>query len=328
MPASLLSAKVLRLPLRWPRRRNATVGLQWHGDRLALARVNHAGAPQVESLAVYDAPAAQRARTVRELRNEGVFAQAQVQLLLAPGQYDLHHAPAPVVPAEEMRDALRWQLRGSLPYPPEEAVVDYIPLPRPAQANTPSQNLMVVTARRAAVIEAVAPLVDNGIDVDAVDIPELAQHQLALGSMRKIDTRSVAWLAFDPDTCLFTVHCGGELAFARRMLLPGSAAQDAADAVAHFCERIAVQIQRSIDLYERQSGLPPVARIVLGPHAHRATLATVLSTQIAPALELFTPELLSRFGLAAHADQCSSLTLPSLGAALRPPAAAERRRAA
>jgi len=328
MSARMLSAQVLRLPMRWLNRRNACVGLQWLGDRLALARVSHADAPRVESLALYDAPAVQRARIVRGLSNEGVFKQAQVHLLLAPGQYDLHHVPAPVVPAEEMRDALRWQLRGSLAYPPEEAVIDFVSLPRPAEAPN-KHNVLVVTARRTVVLEAVAPLLDNGIDIEAVDVPELAQHQLALCAMRKAEPRSIAWLAFDDDTCLFTVHCAGELAFARRMLLPGSVADEAADAVAHFSERIAVQIQRSIDLYERQSGLPAVARVVLGPHVHRGALATLLPTQITAALEFFSPELLSRVGLTAHAAQCSALTLPSLGAALRTPSVArESQRAA
>jgi len=328
MSARMLSAQVLRLPMRWLNRGNARVGLQWLGDRLALARASHTDAPLVETLAVYDAPAAQRARIVRGLDNEGLFKQAQVQLLLAPGQYDLHHLPAPAVPADEMRDALRWQLRGSLAYPPEEAVIDFVSLPRLADASN-KHSLLAITARRAVVLEAVAPLLDNGIDIEAVDVPELAQHQLALCAMRKAEPRSIAWLAFDDDTCLFTVHCAGALAFARRMLLPGRAADEAADAVAHFCERIAVQVQRSIDLYERQSGLPAVARVVLGPHVHRSALATLLPTQITAALEFFSPELLSRVGLTAHATQCSALTLPSLGAALRAPAPVhESRRAA
>jgi MSHA biogenesis protein MshI len=328
MSAKMLSAQVLRLPSRWINQRSASIGLQWLGERLALARVQHGHQPQIELLELYDAPAAQRARIVRALSSEGAFKHAHVQLLLAPGQYDLHHVPAPAVPAEEMRDALRWQLRGSLSYPPEEAVIDFVSLPRTTDAPN-KHNLLVVTARRAVVLEAVAPLLDDGIDIGAVDVPELAQHQLALAVMRKGDARSIAWLAFDDDTCLFTVHCAGQLAFARRMLLPASPTNATADAIAHFCERIATQIQRSIDLFERQSGLPAVVRVVLGPHVHRGALATLLPTQITAALEFFSPDLLSGVGLTAHATQCSALTLPSLGAALRAPSVAlESRRAA
>lgn len=324
MSTSTISSRLQR----WLDRRGGGVGLQWVGERLAIARVDHADAPRITRLATFDATAAQRAAVVRALAKEGVFRNAHVRLLLAPGQYDLHFVAAPAVPAAEMREALRWQLRGALACPPEEALVDFVPLPAPDAGSTNRNALLAVSAQRAVVLEAVAPLLANGIEIGAVDVPEFAQHQIALRSGRTHRTRSTAWLALDEDTCLITVHPGASIAFARRMLLP-SLAREEANPLAHFCERVATQVQRSIELYERQSGLPAVDRLVLGPHHHAAELARVLRESTAITVESFSASSLPRIDIEDDAAQFSALTLPSLGAALTVPEdAATWRRAA
>ena len=297
----------------------AQVGVQLLGDRLLLARLRDAeGAPAVETLRAIDAPPARRLEVLRQLKQEGVFRGARLHLLLAPGQYDVHQVAPPSVPIDEMHDALRWQLRGALGYPPEEALLDFASLPQPGDAPA-RQAVLVVTARRSAVVEVTTPFSVCGLTVDAVDVPEFAQRNLAQRA-KPGENSTHAWLAFDQDTFLLTVNCLGELVFARRMLLPNVAfsADSEADPVAHFVERVVLQVQRSLDLFERQSGLPPVTQIAIGPHPQAAAVAAELGEKAAVRTWLAesTEPLLRAAAAAGTAGVATEMTAP-IGAAMR-----------
>jgi MSHA biogenesis protein MshI len=305
--------------LRWLRRAAAApavqVGLQFAGDRLLLARLRHgAGGVEFEAQRSLAAPAAQRTAVLRQLKQQGLFRRARLHLLLAPGQYDLHQTAAPPVAADDLHDALRWQLRGALGYPAEEALLDFAALPQPADAPA-RPGLLAVTARRSLVAEVLAPLAACGLTVDAIDVPEFAQRNLARHVLPD-EAGSHAWLAFDDDTFLLTAHCLGELAFARRMLLPSTAmgADGGADAGGHFVERVLLQVQRSLDLFERQSGLPPVTRIVVGPHRYARAVADELAARAGVGVQLAEAAPLLQPVLAAGNAAASA----ALGAALRP----------
>jgi MSHA biogenesis protein MshI len=299
--------------------KSAQVGLQFVGERLLFARLRHtAGEVEIEALRSIAAPAAQRPAALRALKQEGLFRDARVHFLLTPGQYDVHQLAAPAVPAEDLRDALRWQLRSSLGYPPEEALLDVASLPQPADAPA-RQSLLAVTARRSVVVEAIAPLVACGLAVDAVDVPEFAQRNLAQRILAD-ENATHGWLAFDQDTFLLTTHCLGELAFARRMLLPNAAlnAENDADPVAHFVERVVVQVQRSLDLFERQSGLPPVTQVVVGAHPHAPAIAAELGQKAAVRVLLADSAELLRRAAAFGPEVATGEAMAVLGAALRP----------
>jgi MSHA biogenesis protein MshI len=240
-------------------------------------------------------------------------------LTLAPGQYDLHQVAAPAVPADELRDALRWQLRSSLAYPPEEAAIDFARLPH-GESHT-KDTLLVVTAHRPVIEAAVAPFTTHGVFIDAVDIPEFAQRNLArLGG--PADTTS-AWLGFERETCLLTAHLNGELAFARRMLLPGANHNaidaDTPESIMHVTDRIVTQAQRTLDTFERQSGLPAVTRITVGPHRHAAAISDALADRTGLLVTRFNARTTFDFGSAAGewANELPAAALPAIGAALR-----------
>lgn len=285
----------------------AHVGLQFRGDQLALARLvmRESGAPLVEQLSIVPAEAARRGEAVRRLAHTGVLRDARVHLVLAPGEYDLYQLPAPNVPDDEMRDALRWQLRGTLPYAPEVAEIDYVRVPAPPEAADQAikPGVLVVAAPRATVDELVAPFAAVGIEVHAVDVPEFSQRNLALlGAHGDIAADGcVAWLSFDADACVLTVQTGanhpvsGDLCFTRRIHIPGAngappnAVLETEHTVTYLIERIVTQVQRSLDVFERQSGQPAVLALTVGPHRHGAQVASELSDRLALACRTFEP---------------------------------------
>ena len=297
------------------------VGAQWAGAELVLVRVlRDVARPEVEHGAVVPAPQETRADLVKRLAAGEILGGADLVLVLAPGQYDVHAVSAPTVPAEEMRDALRWQLRGTLAYPPEEAAIDFVHLPQGAASHS-RETVFVVTAHRPVVLGAVAPFLAAGLHVAAVDIPEFAQRNLARLAVRAEGTH--AWLGFERETCLLTAHLNDELAFARRMLLPGAGQNaidaDTPDSIAHVTDRIVTQAQRTLDTFERQSGLPPVTQIVVGPHRHAASIAAALAERTGLATRQFAGNATFDFGPAARSwsDDLPGAALPALGAALR-----------
>jgi len=300
---------------------DALVGAQWVGAELVLARVSIDGErPEIEQVAIFPAPSETRIDLVRRLASGSLLGGAGVVLTLAPGQYDLHQVVAPTLPAEELRDALRWQVRASLAYPPEEAALDFVRIPHGAASHT-KETLLVVTAHRPLIEAAVAPFAANGVFVEAVDIPEFAQRNLARFGAPAEGTG--AWLGFERETCLLTAHLAGELAFARRMLLPGANHNaidaDTPESIMHVTDRIVTQAQRTLDTFERQSGLPPVTRITVGPHRHAASITDALADRTGVVVTRFNPRTAFDFGRAA-ADWANDLpanALPVIGAALR-----------
>jgi len=300
-----------------PGGRRTRVALQWLGNEMAVARVRQGGPrPLIEKIAVLPAPVERRADVVKRLIDDGTLAAAPVVVLLAPGQYDLQQLPVPAVPDEEMRDALRWQLRSHLAYAPEEAMLDFTRLPRAAEQK---DALLAVAAHRPMIEAALAPLLQHGVTVDAVDVPEFAQRNLA--GFQRSDGVTSAWLGFERDTCLLTVQMDGELAFTRRMLMPGAAvnAIDSGlpDSAQHVSERVVVQVQRSLDLFERQSGLPSLAHAMLGPHPHAPLIALLLAERCALRVDAFDAAKSFEFMPGATTTELPTAALGALGAAMR-----------
>jgi MSHA biogenesis protein MshI len=297
------------------------VGAQWIGGELVLARVHRdLERPEIDQVTIMPAPQESRAELVKKLAGARQLAGASLVLTLAPGQYDLHQLAAPAVPAEELRDALRWQLRSNLAYAPEEAAIDFVRVPHGAESHT-KEALLVVTAHRPMIEGAVAPFTANGVFVEAVDIPEFAQRNLA--RLAGPGEGTSAWLGFERETCLLTAHLNGELAFARRMLLPGANHNaidaDTPESIMHVTDRIVTQAQRTLDTFERQSGLPPVTRITVGPHRHAASITDALADRTGLIVTRFNARTMFDFGSDAAnlANELPGAALPAIGAALR-----------
>jgi MSHA biogenesis protein MshI len=281
-------------------------GVVFAPEHATLARTegDDAAAPQLLALQRVAVDAGRRGDVVRRWRDTGHLRDSRAVVVLAAGEYDLLQMAAPNVPDEEVREALRWQLRGNLPYSPEEAALDFVRVPQAAEAPQ-RHTLLVVVAPKSTVALAIAPLVEQGIEIEAVDVPEFAQRNLqalplhSLGNMTgNMNTpSSSAWLGFETNACLLTVQSEGELVFARRIPVTGMAQEiDGEHQRAYLADRIGTQVQRSLDLVERQLGQPAVAALTVSPHPHGAYFARELAERTALPVQVFDPA-----ALAAHA---------------------------
>jgi MSHA biogenesis protein MshI len=262
------------------RRASVQVGVYRSSVGLIAARVRLAadGSCSVEQLEAAELKSQrddELSVAVAQLGHSGILRNAPVMLVLAAEHYSTYPIPAPSVPAPEMREALRWKLRDVLPYAPEEAVVDFVRLAQAADSGA-AQMLFAVAAPRRSVAQAAAPYLAAGADVQAVDIAEMAQRNLLARLPGADETRAL--LGLDDSSALLTVVHEGALCFSRRIQIPRSLGADDQDPE-HAATRIAAQVQHSLQVVERQSGLPPLRSVWIGPHPYCALIARCTAEQ-------------------------------------------------
>lgn len=74
----------------------------------------------------------------------------------------------PTMPPAELKEAVKWEVKRQLPYPPEEAVYDYV-----AYESDEGISVTFASAERKAVLRYLVPFKEAGLNVIAVDISPL-----------------------------------------------------------------------------------------------------------------------------------------------------------
>jgi len=255
--------------LRLLKRRRGAEGLTGLGllpDGIALAHVRRAagGAPELvrcEHRACEASPAARRAALREMVRGHGL-AGSRCVAVLEPGDYQLLQVEAPAVPPEELRAAVRWQVRDLLDYHIDDAVIDVFDVPGDERPGRP----MYVVAARAADVQAVVDLAHEAeLKLEAIDIAELALRNVA-ACMPEAD-RGLALVRLRAAEGLILIVRAGALHLARNVEFgSASLAADgpgASPGASH--ERLALEVQRSLDYYDSAFRQAPVTRVVVAP---------------------------------------------------------------
>ena len=191
-------------------------------------------------------------------------AQYQCSSLLAMGEYQLLMLEAPNVAAEEMKTAVSWRLKDMIDFPVADATVDVVDVPVAKNGPAHNHQCFAVAARNSVIEPRQNLFAGNKVGLTAIDIPEMAQRNIS--ALLEPEGRGVAMLSFDLDGGLLTVTFGGELYLARRMdvtlaqLLGGDS-----DKVQQLHDRITLELQRSLDHFERQFSYVAVSKLVLAP---------------------------------------------------------------
>ncbi|WP_338848603.1 agglutinin biogenesis protein MshI [Massilia sp. W12] len=211
------------------------------------------------------------ARPVREARAaalEELTRQLQIERhhctsLLANGEYQILLLDAPQVQAEELKGALRWRLKDMIDYPVDMATFDLLPLPQDKQGGERAQ-VFVVAARNTLITEHQNLFVQAKTGLRTIDIPELAQRNLA--ALVEPQGSALALLSFDDEGGLLTISHGGDLYLTRRIdvRLYTLEHRDSEERAA-ILERITLELQRSLDHFDRQYHFMNLSRLMLAP---------------------------------------------------------------
>ena len=178
--------------------------------------------------------------------------------LLRHGQYQILQAEAPPVPIEERRDAVRWRIKEMVDFPVEQAGIDVLDIPA-AQGGGRVPQIYAVVAGHAALAPRIHLFQDAKIPLAAVDIPEVAQRNVA--ALFEDENRGLALLGFDGDGGRLTFTYRGEL-YATRHIDVGAKELAASGGV---FERVLLDVQRSLDNFDRNYSFITLSRLLVAP---------------------------------------------------------------
>jgi MSHA biogenesis protein MshI len=290
-------------------------------DRIVIAEVDRVrgGRPQVrrwESFAAdrQDAPAAlKRLRAARQLGG-------RCTTLLHHGQYQLLQVEAPTVAAEERANALRWRIKEMVEFPVDRAGIGVLDIPTaPGPGKTP--QVFVVAASHDVLGPRIRQFQDAKAPLAAIDIPELAQRNVA--ALFETENRGLAFLAFDREGGRLTFTYGGELCVSRRIDVSADALATATADTGGLYERVLLDVQRSLDNFDRNFSFISLARLLVAPvPGARAFIDYLRSNLYQPVEAVDLKQVLDLDAVPRLADPVQqSDALLAIGAALREDAA-------
>jgi len=235
-----------------------------HPDRIDLACIKHTtgGRPEVLLLDSYKKEGGDT-ETLARLRKELRLSGYRCITLLHGGQYQMLQVEAPAVPKGEIREAVRWRIKDMLEYSPTVATIDVLEIPTQSTGN--KQQLLVVAANNAIVGPRMQMFEDAKIPLDVIDTQETAQRNIS--ALFEIENRGLAFLAFDVNGGVLTFTHNGELYHSRRIEAPLSQLVQTQDNGRRqkLFERVSLEMQRSLDYFDREFSFIPLAKLVVMP---------------------------------------------------------------
>ncbi len=239
--------------------------------------------------------------------------RARCTTLLEMSDYSLLLTEAPDVPSEELRSALRWRIKDLIDFHINDATMDVFDLPG-EKVTGRARPMYAVAARSTAIQKRVDLLTGAGINLDVIDIPELAQRNLA--ALLPEDTQGMVLLSFAQASGLLTITRQGELYLSRSMDTGLESLTRSSDPAAFF-DRVVLEVQRSLDYYDSHFRQAPISNVVLTPAAREVPgLAEHLTANLNGTVSVMDlSRLLTVVQDVPPAQQ--ALCLNTLGAALR-----------
>lgn len=250
--------------MKWPWKftpKSAVVGIELLTDGLGV--VVNQGGESVTSLDVFDSKASSGGLDEKAFLNELVEKYAlkghQCNMVLAREHYQLLLVESPDVPDEEMREAIQWRVKDLVSTPLDDMAIEVFSLPEDG-SKAGKRMLYVVTADKSLLRQRVEMVNEAGLKLDCIDIGELALRNLSLLKEEgKAGTRGVAIARIHRGSGNVSLFRDGNLYLSRHFQLNyGGGLLDDLPA-----ENLMLEIQRSLDYYERQMGQRPPAVLYL-----------------------------------------------------------------
>jgi len=250
---------------------------------------------------------AKRQDTLTALADDLGLSGEPAVLVLPMEQYQVFQVERPEgIDDNELAAALKWKLKDFLDFSPEEAVSDVFPFPEEASRG---RGLLVnlVAARKSLVKEMIELVRGAGLELERIDIAELALRNLAA----RLDTsnRGVALVHLRERYGQMVICRNDTLYLSRRLDVSYDDLRDAGRQE-NAVQSLALEMQRSLDYFESQLGQVPPGTIRLVARDSVLPLASMLSSYVAADIQL--PQW-QDFGLEQDLD---SRCLPAWSAGL------------
>lgn len=247
------------------------------GMRLDVARVIRAasGRPEVLALDSFQIER-EEAAALERLAQSKFLQRNQCVTLLGESEYRLAQVDAPSVPVEERLQALRWRLKDIVDFPVESAALAVADIPTDAGRQA---AVFVVAAPAASISECMVRFARVKINLQAIDIPEMAVRNVAV--LFEEANRGLAFLLLSEDHSLLVITYKGELYLSRRIEMTAETlSPDDSERRLAMRERLALELQRTLDNFDRQYGFISVSRLVVATEKDSAGLVAALGENL------------------------------------------------
>lgn len=253
------------------------------GDGLAVAVIDRSRGqrPRLLDCRWFDRPAGQEDADLRQDLQGMRLKHAPAATLMAPADYQLLLVEAPRVDPSELRAAVRWRVKDLIDYHIDDAVIDVFEIPGQRQ-NAQGQVMMyAVVARQSAVRQRIDALERAELKLEVIDIPEMALRNIAAQAPE--DQAGCVLLQLGEQHGLITVTRQQNLFLARRIEVGAAKLREQPNAdkpladpadpygdpldmmLDRLIDSIVLEIQRSIDYYDRHFGQPTLAGVLVAP---------------------------------------------------------------
>lgn len=242
------------------------LAIGFQGDGVCVAHVarSPSGQPAVEMIGFFSATQPLSQASLEKLAKDVGTDRYHCTTLLSFGEYQILSVDAPAVPPEELKTAVRWKLKDMLDYHIDDATIDVMDIPVDKNAPTRSRTMLVVAARNQLVQQRQTLFAQAKIPLSVIDVAEMAQRNIA--ALLEPEGRGLAMLSFDADGGLLTVSAGGELYLSRHIDMPVAALEQADETQRNEAyDRITLELQRSLDHFDRQFHFITLSKLMLAP---------------------------------------------------------------
>ena len=282
-----------------------------------LAKIKFVGAMPSVVRCEYHETGALSASSLEKLRREAHIDNHDISTLLAPGEYQMLLVEAPNVPADEMKTAVRWKIKDGLNFHIDDATVDMVRIPASKYSSGRPQSLYAIAAANSVIQERIVLFEQAKLALDVIDIPEMAQRNIA--ALFEREDRALVILAFDDYGGLMTFTAGGELYLSRRIEITVGQLLDANENLREqYRDRVATELQRSLDYFDRQYNHLPVDMVLVCVPDNTSLVEFLASELDAKVQKLDLSQVMDISAVPALADsEFVAHSLPTLGAALR-----------
>jgi len=235
--------------------------------------------------------------------------KARCSYVLSYRDYQMIELEKPNVPADELRQAIDWIVQDMVDYPIAQATIDILDIPG-ANSQADTQYGYAVLTQNRVIADVSNHLMAAGIQLEAIDVRVMAQRNIA--ALLEDKDRGLAMLSFSPKLAVLTFTAGGELFHTRRIELDGEPNEG-------IFEKIALEMQRSLDNFESQFPYIVINKIVIAPFNECQELCDFLGSYLHMSVTSFSLTDIFDFDdsvrLGNLGEQSSLLAV--LGAAMR-----------
>ena len=245
-------------------KKGSNVGVLFLTDGVAVAQVNTGKKAPGQLMRSEFIPAADRNAQVAALADwvrDNRLQKAPCVCVANVADYDVYQVEKPEVPEEELISAVTWKIKDLINYDVSQAVVDCYPMPASTKNN--QAQMSVVSAAESAIGGYVENIKASGLQLQAIDIPELVLSNL--DQVKSSEGVMLAILLLGDQRGMLNIYRDGDLYVSRELKIGTSQLEQITSEDQSVFDSLMLEIQRSTDYFESFYGLGAVNNLHVFP---------------------------------------------------------------